>query len=61
MSVNGTLVENKMRSFKGECGHFSFIKCPVYDGASAKFRFSTNSHETDDSVFDSKTCTVIKA
>jgi hypothetical protein len=39
-----------MRSFKGECEHFSFNKCPLYthDGASAKF--STNSHETDYSV-----------
>ncbi len=28
--------------------HVSFNKCPIYDGASAKF--STNSHETDNSV-----------
>ncbi len=50
VSVNGTLVENKMRRFKGECEHFSFNKCPIYthDGASAKF--NTNSHETDNSV-----------
>ncbi len=50
MSVNGTLVEDKMRRFKGECAYFSFNKCPIYthDGASAKF--STNSHETDNSV-----------
>jgi hypothetical protein len=41
--VNGTLVEDKMRRFKGECEHFSFNKCVIYthDGASAKF--STNS------------------
>ncbi len=47
VSVNGTLVEDKMRSFKGECSHFSFNKFPIYtyNGASAKF--STNSHETD--------------
>ncbi len=47
MSVNGTLVEDKMRGFKGECAHFGFNKCPFYnhDGASAKF--STNSQETD--------------
>ncbi len=47
MRVNGTLVEDKMRRFKGEWGQFSFNKCPFYthDGASAKF--STNSHETD--------------
>jgi hypothetical protein len=49
-SVNGTLVEDKMRRFKSECEHFSFNKCPIYthDGASAKF--NTNSHETDNSV-----------
>ncbi len=40
-----------MRRFKGECAHFSFNKCPIYnhDGASAKF--STNSHETDNSAY----------
>ncbi len=50
MSVNGTLVEDKMRRIKGECSHFSFSKCHIYtdDGASANF--STNSHETDYSV-----------
>jgi hypothetical protein len=50
VSVNETLVEDKMRRFKGECAHFSFNKCPIYthDGASAKF--ITNSHETDNSV-----------
>jgi hypothetical protein len=50
MSVNGTLVEDKMRKFKGECAHFSFTKCPIYahDGASAKF--STNLQETGNSV-----------
>ncbi len=38
VSVNGTLVEDKMRRFKGEFAHFSFSKCPIYahDGASAK-------------------------
>ena len=52
MSANGTLVEDKMRGFKGECAHFSFNKYPIYthDGASAKF--STNSHETDNSVYN---------
>jgi hypothetical protein len=47
--VNGTLVEDKMRRFKGECEHFLFNKCPIYthDGASAKF--STNSQEMDNS------------
>ena len=50
MRVNGTLVEDKMRRFKGECEHFRFNKCPIYtlDGASAKF--STNSQEMDNSV-----------
>ncbi len=45
MRVNGTLVVDKMRRFKGECEHFRFNKCPIYthDGASAKF--STNSQE----------------
>jgi hypothetical protein len=39
-SVNGTLVEDKMRRFKGQCAHISFNKCPpiyTHDGASAKF------------------------
>jgi hypothetical protein len=46
----GTLVEDKMRRFKGECEHFRFNKCPIHthDGASAKF--STNSQEMDNSV-----------
>ncbi len=50
MGVNGTLVEDKIRGFKGEWAHFSFNKCPIYtdDGASAKF--STNSQEKDNSV-----------
>ncbi len=50
MRVNGTLVEDKMRRFKGECEHFRFNKCPIYihNGASAKF--STNSQEMDNSV-----------
>ncbi len=50
MGVNGTLVEDKMRRFKGECEHFRFNKCPIYthDGASAKF--STISQEMDNSA-----------
>jgi hypothetical protein len=50
VSVNGTLVEDKMRRIEGECAHFSFKKCSIYthDGANAKF--STNSHEADKSV-----------
>ncbi len=47
MSVYETLVEDKMRRFKGECAQFSFSKCHTYthDGASANF--GTNSHEAD--------------
>ncbi len=50
MSVNGTLVEDKMRRIKGECAHFRFSKCHIYtdDGASANI--SINLHETDYSV-----------
>jgi hypothetical protein len=50
VSVNGTLVEDKMRTFMGECAHFSFNKFPIYahDGASPKF--STNLQEMDNSV-----------
>ncbi len=50
MSVNGTQIEKKMRTFKGECAQFIFNRCLIYthDGASAKF--STNSEETDSSV-----------
>jgi hypothetical protein len=50
VSVNGTLVEDKIRRFKGECAHFIFNKRTIstHDGASAKF--TTNSHETDYSV-----------
>ncbi len=50
--INGTLVDDTMRRFKDEFAHFIFNKCPIYthDGASAKF--SSNSHETDNSVLD---------
>jgi hypothetical protein len=43
-----------MRRFKGECAHFVFNKCPIYthDGASAKF--STNSHETDYTLYQER-------
>ncbi len=56
VSVNGTLVEDKMCRFKGKCAHFSFNKCLIYihDGASSEF--STNSHETDNSVSYPNTC-----
>jgi hypothetical protein len=50
VSVNGTLVEDKMRGFKSEYAHFRSNKCPNYtqDGASAKF--NTISQETDNSA-----------
>ncbi len=50
VSVNRTLVKDKMRRFKVECAQFSFNKCCFYthDGVNAKF--STNSHKTDNSV-----------
>ncbi len=41
VSVKGTLVEDKMRRFKGECAHFSFKKCPVYTHGASSI-FSTN-------------------
>ncbi len=50
MSVNGTLAEDKMRRFKGECEHFSFNKCPVYTHDSASAKFNTNSQEADNSA-----------
>jgi hypothetical protein len=42
VGLNGTLVEDEIRTFLGECEHFSFNKCPIktHDDASAKF--STN-------------------
>jgi hypothetical protein len=47
MIVNGAVVEDKMRRFKGECAHFSLKKCPIYSHDGASNKFSTNSHETD--------------
>ncbi len=37
VGLNGTLLEDQMRRFKGECAQFSFNKCPIYthDGARA--------------------------
>ncbi len=52
MSVYGTLVEDKMRRFKSECSYFSFTKCHIYTNDGASANFSTNSHETDNSVAD---------
>ncbi len=61
MSVNGTIVEEKMRRFKGQCAHFSFNKCPIYthDGASAKF--SSNSQETATSAGSRTTNLTLRA
>ncbi len=50
MGANGTLAEDKMRRFKGECVHFSCNKRPIYTHDGASYKFSTNSHETDNSV-----------
>jgi hypothetical protein len=49
-SVNGTLVKDKMYRFQDEYAHFSFKKCPIYTRDVASAKFSTNSHETDNSV-----------
>jgi hypothetical protein len=50
VTVNRTLVEDKMHGFKGKWAHFSFNKCPIYTHDSASAKFSTNSQETDNSV-----------
>jgi hypothetical protein len=50
VSVNGTLVEDKMRRFKGECAHFCFNNCFICPHYGASAKFSTNSHETVNSV-----------
>jgi hypothetical protein len=42
VSVKGTLIEDKMRRFKGECAHFSFNKCPIYNHDGASVKYSTN-------------------
>jgi hypothetical protein len=43
-NINGTLVEDKMRAFKGKCAHFSLNKGPFYtdESASAKFTVAPN-------------------
>ncbi len=46
----GHLLKIKMRRFKGECAHFSFNKCPINTQDDSSAKFSTNSHETDNSV-----------
>ncbi len=50
MSVNGTLVVDKMRRYNGECAQFSFNKCPIYNHDGARDKFSTNSQEMDNSA-----------
>jgi hypothetical protein len=50
VSINGTLFEDKMRSFNGECTNFSLNKCLIYTHVSASAKFSTNAHETDNSA-----------
>ncbi len=50
VSANGTPAEDKMRRFKGEYAHFSFNKRPIYTHDGASYKFSTNSHETENSV-----------
>ncbi len=50
MSEKGTLVEDKMHRFKGG-EHFSFFKCLIYTDDDASAKFSTNPHETNNSVF----------
>ncbi len=52
VSVNGTLVEDKMRRSKGECAHFSFNKCPIYTHATVQVSNLTLlfSHETVNSA-----------
>ncbi len=65
VSVNVTLVEDKMRRFKRECAflaeakictftlestHSIFNKCPIYTHDCASAKFRTNSQETDYSV-----------
>ncbi len=50
VSVNGTLVKSKNRRFNDECAHLLFNKCPIYTHNGASAKFSTNSHETDNSV-----------
>jgi hypothetical protein len=50
VSINGTLLEDKMRRFQGECAHFGFNKCLIYTHHSASAKFNIDSHETDNSV-----------
>ncbi len=56
VGVNWTLVEAKMFTFTLESTHFIFSKCPIYTNDSASAKFSTNSHQTDYSVWVCKGC-----
>ncbi len=51
MSVNETLVEEKMHTLQGEYAQLSFNKCPIYTHDDASAKLSTNSHETENSVY----------
>ncbi len=51
MCVNGTLVDDKMRRFKGGYAHFRFNKCLIYNREGANANCSTNSYETDYNVY----------
>ncbi len=60
VSVNRTLIEDKMRSFKGECAYFSFSKCPICNHDSTRVKFSTNSHKTDNRAVQLQTHSALK-
>ncbi len=47
VSVNGSLVEDKMYTFTLESTHFIFNKCLIYTHGGASAKFITNSQETD--------------
>ncbi len=53
-SVNGTLVEDKMRRIKGECAHFSLKKCPLYTHNSTSAKCSA--YETVKTLFLAQVC-----
>jgi hypothetical protein len=50
VSVNETLVKDKMRRSKGECAQFSFNKCLIYTHEGTSAQFSTNSNEIDNNA-----------
>ncbi len=49
VGVGGTLVEEKMRGFKGECAHFGFNECPICtrDCAGAEFGTQISSPQSE--------------